>query len=140
MKKLIIRNANYNCDKHSHLACSAALANIMVKSHLRRKGCVSSYRVESVIKGVRAGMQQKHGAEVMEELGLLPASHPLPLGTAQAHLPKGNRGMGPSVTGNTQDAGPSSGQSDGGNISAEAPSPKPVKLKISRHRSYHPHC
>lgn len=69
-------------------------------------------------------MQQKQGAEVMEELGLLPGSHPLPLGTTQAHLPKGSHGMGPSVTVNSQDAGPSSGQSDGGNISAEDPSPQ----------------
>ena len=69
-------------------------------------------------------MQQKPRADVMEELGLLPGSHTLPLGTAKAHLPKGNRGMDPSVTVNNQDAGPSSGQSDGGNISAEAPSPQ----------------
>lgn len=85
--------------KHCHLACPAALANVMAKSHLRRKGCVLSYRLQFVIKGFRAGMQQKHGTEVMEELGLLPGSH---------RLPKGSRGMGPSVTVNTQDAGLSS--------------------------------
>lgn len=50
-------------------------------------------------QGLQGRMQQKHGTEVMEELGLLPGSHP---------LPKGSRGMGPSVTVNTQDAGPSS--------------------------------
>lgn len=99
MKKIIIRNANYNCNKHCHLACPAALANVMAKSHLRRKGCVLSYRLQFVIKGFRARMQRKHGTEFMEELGLLPGSR---------QLPKGSHGMGPSVTVNTQDAGPSS--------------------------------